>query len=93
MTVARTTSSISAQNTFATAVAIAGAFNFSLSGTWAGTVTLQRSFDAGATWLDVQSYTANIEDRGHEADSGVTYRFGIKTGNYTSGTAVGRISQ
>jgi hypothetical protein len=43
--------------------------------------------------MDVASYTANIEDRGTEAETGVLYRVGVKTGNYTSGTVVARISQ
>lgn len=89
--------SITAQNTFSCTTtacpAVQGNFNFSLSGTWVATVHLQRSFDDGATWLDVASYTANIEDRGLEAEAGVRYRFGVKTGNYSSGTAVGRISR
>lgn len=45
--------SIGAQNTFSTPVEILGDFNFSLSGTWVGIVFIQRSFDAGTTWLDV----------------------------------------
>ena len=85
---------ISAQNTFATAAElVAGKFNFSLSGTWAATVHLQRSFDQGSNWLDVDSFTDNVEAVGEEPEGGVYYRFGVKTGNYTSGAVVGRISQ
>ena len=40
--------SIGAQNTFTPPVFILGDFNFSLSGTWAGTVFIQRSFDGGS---------------------------------------------
>jgi hypothetical protein len=88
------TASLTAQNTFTSVVPITGAFNFSLSGTWAGTVFIQRSFDNGTTWLDVASYTANIEDTGYEPEAGAPlYRAGIKTGGYTSGTAVLRISK
>ena len=85
--------SLNAQNTFTTSVRIFGDFNFSLSGTWVGTVFIQRSFDLGATWVDVASYTANIEDAGYEAEVGTMYRAGFKTAGYTSGTAVMRISQ
>lgn len=92
-TVMQTNVSITAQNTFSTAVPMAGPFNLSLSGTWVATVHLQRSFDNGLTWLDVQSYTANIQDVGSEPESGVVYRVGVKTGNYSSGTVVARISQ
>ena len=88
-----TATSITAENTFTDAVDIFGLFNLSISGTWVGTVTLQRSFDFGATWVDVTTYTANIQDAGDEPEKLVVYRAGIKTGEYTSGTAVIRISQ
>lgn len=39
------------------------------------------------------NYTANIEDTGTETETRTLYRAGIKTGGYTSGTAVVRISQ
>ena len=84
---------ISAQNTFTAPVVLLGGFSLSISGTWAGTVTIQRSFDEGSTWLDVQTYTANIEDTGSEPRGNTVYRVGIKTGNYTSGTANVRIGQ
>ena len=88
------TKSIGAENTFATAAELAaGPFNFSLSGTWVATVHVQRSFDQGVTWLDVDSFTSNCELVGDNPEGGVYYRFGVKTGGYTSGTAVGRISQ
>lgn len=86
------TATIAAQNTFSSSVAIRGDFNFSLSGTWVGVTHLQRSFDSGSTWLDVAAYAANIEDVGFEPEA-VLYRFGVKTGNYTSGSVVGRISK
>jgi hypothetical protein len=90
--------SIAAENTFSTnwlaMIGVGGSnFNLSLSGTWVATVYLQRSFDSGVTWLDIASYTANIEDTGFEPEGGVLYRFGVKTGGYTSGTVVGRISR
>jgi len=82
---------IAAANSFSQVVDnIAGYFNYSLSGTWVGTVTLQRSFN-GTTWLDVDSHTANIETYGIEPGEKVQYRFGFKAGNYTSGTCLGRI--
>ena len=85
--------SLTAQNTYTPAVYLLGTFNFSLSGTWVGTVTIQRSFDRGTTWQDVASYTSNIEDAGTEPEGGVLYRAGPKTGGYTSGTMVVRLSQ
>lgn len=68
-------------------------FNLSISGTWVGTLTLQRSFDAGTTFMDVENFTANQENWDQEIESGVLYRIGFKTGNYTSGTALVRISK
>lgn len=86
------TKEISAQNTYSDWVHLKGDYNFSLSGTWVATVHLQRSFDGGITPLDVDSFTANTEQVGTEPE-GAHYRFGVKTGNYTSGTVVGRLSQ
>jgi len=93
MTVKATTKSISSENTFSDGVLMSGYFNFSISGTWSGTVTLQRSFDDGSTWLDVDTRISNIEEFGIEPERGVQYRAGIKTGAYTSGAAVIRLSQ
>lgn len=87
------TKSITAENTFSDSISIRGKFNIGLSGTWVATVFLQRSFDNGSTWLDVKSYTANIQETGDEPESGVIYRVGVKTGGFTSGTVVARISQ
>ncbi len=85
--------SIAAQNVFSQPIELCGAFNISLSGTWTATVHLQRSFDQGATWQDVQALSSNAELVGDEPERGVLYRFGVKTGNYTSGTVAGRLSQ
>jgi hypothetical protein len=89
------TASIAAQNTFSEVFGgnsiFPGRRNFSLSGTWVATVHLQRSFDDGTTWVDVESFTANEEGIIDEPNVSVLYRFGVKTGNYTSGTVVGRL--
>ena len=86
------TDTISAQNTFSTPIYIKGDFNFSLWGTWSATVFVQRSFDEGTTWLDVEELTDNSELIGYEPE-GANYRWGIKTGGYTSGDANGRLGQ
>jgi hypothetical protein len=86
---------VSAANTFTTGYIIvtgvgdARYFTVTITGTWVGTVTLQRSFDEGASWIDAVNYTTN---QNYNYDDGLTnstvrYRIGIKTGNYTSGTA------
>jgi hypothetical protein len=87
------TISISAENTYSDKLHLCGQFNLSLSGTWVGTVTVQRSFDDGVTWLDVATFTANGEYVGNEVEPNVVYRMGVKTGEYTSGTIIGRLSQ
>jgi hypothetical protein len=70
-----------------------GDFNLSLSGTWIATVTVQRSFDNGATWVDVATFTQNGQYVGNEPEADVLYRIAVKTGEYTSGTVIGRLSQ
>ncbi len=85
--------SISSANSFSQAIYVTGYFNVSVSGTFSGTVTLQRSYNNGTTWLNVTTYTTPTEDQGYEVEGGVCYQIGIATGNYTSGTAVVRISQ
>ena len=63
-----------------------GRFSVSVSGTFSATVTLQRSFDNGSTWLDVTTYTSENEDTRLDATFGILYRIGCKNGEYTSGT-------
>lgn len=85
--------SIAGQNLFTDPVKLTGFFNISLSGTWVATVTVQRSFDDGSTWFDVETFKANAEEYGFEPEHGVIYRVGVKTGHYTSGTVVTRLSR
>jgi len=87
------TASISAEDTFSGPVPLRGHFNFSLSGTWSGTVTVQRSFDGGENWLNVADFEENGEYVGEEVEADVLYRFGVRSGNYTSGDIIGRLSQ
>ena len=85
--------SLTAQNTYTAPLRVLGEANIWISGTWAGTITLQATYDDGATWIDVQAYTANAIDVLYEPEVGIAYRLGFKAGAYTSGTAVVRISQ
>jgi len=85
---------LSSENVFTEPIRLAkGYFNFSLYGTWQATVTVQRSFDEGNTWGDVKDFDENGEYVGYEPEENVLYRFGIKTGNYISGTVKGRLAQ
>lgn len=85
---------IGAANVFSDAIQISPAkgtfFNVSVWGTFVATVTLQRSFDLGTTWLDVATYTSAKEEIRQEPE-GALYRIGVKTGAYTSGTVDVRI--
>jgi hypothetical protein len=83
---AKVTASLSAQNTFTSSLDLVGHFNLSISGTFSATVTVQRSFD-NTNWFDVDTFTSPIETYGFDP-SQCYYRAGIKTGAYTSGTAV-----
>lgn len=86
--------SLTAENTFTDVVSgpTAPGINISISGTWAGTLTLQRRLD-GSNWRDVHSFTANVETEWPTRGGHVDWRLGFKTGGYTSGTAVVRIDQ
>lgn len=64
--------------------------NVSLSGTWVGTVLLERSFDGGTTWHTYATHTANVEDKVPESEEGVLYRLNCSA--YTSGTINYRLS-
>jgi len=87
------TKDVGAENTFSDGLYVVGDFNLSISGTFVGTVTVQRSFDQGSTWRDVDTFTAPIETAGSDPEPVVVYRAGIKTGEYTSGTASIRIGR
>lgn len=88
------TINISEQNKFTHKILmLSGNFNLSLSGTWIAIVTVQRSFDGGVSWVDTATFTQNGEYIGNEPEADVQYRIIVKTGEYTSGTVIGRLSQ
>ena len=65
-----------------------GYFDMSLSGTWAGTVTLERRTPPGGTAIAVEAHTENAERIGHFAgDTDVRLRFSADT----SGTVVAEL--
>lgn len=67
---------------------IRGHFNLSISGTWAATVTVQRSWN-NSDWFDVDTFTGNYEGVGFDAEE-VYYRATVS--GYSSGTVVIRLS-
>jgi hypothetical protein len=60
-----TSDALAAQNTFGSTIRVTGVggdrvFNYAITGTWVGTVTLQRSIDSETTgFIDVLNYTAD----------------------------------
>lgn len=68
-----------------------GPWDFTISGTWAGTIKIQRSYDSGSTWVDVRIYKRTTEssivenDSGEEDEDGVQYRVNMTV--FTSGSA------
>lgn len=74
-----------------------GRFNFTLSGVWGGTATIERSFDGGTTASPCTdagaavAFTANLSELLDAGDEdGVLYRV---TWTRTSGTLRARLSQ
>lgn len=88
------TSSFSAANVFGNSIRVTGVgearrFSVVISGVFTATVTLQYSVD-NATWFDHTNYTAPTSTTILDGldNQIIYYRLGVKTGNYTSGTAV-----
>lgn len=88
------TGALTAANQFTSYIKVTGVdaarkFTVTRTGTWVATITLQRSLAEPGTWTDVTTYTTNASVTFDDGlDNQVAYyRIGIKTGNYTSGTA------
>jgi hypothetical protein len=86
---------LSSEDSYTDAIRIAGIgfdrdFSFLISGTWSGTIMLQRSYDGPDTgFVQVTTYTVNglVSYSDTDDNSIYWYRLGFTTGNYTSGTA------
>lgn len=85
---------VAREDTFTPAIRVSGtgtgrAFTFVISGTFSGTIHLQRSTDGeNSGFADVNSYATGTHNLNDGLDNSVTwYRLGFKPGNYTSGTA------
>lgn len=88
------TDSFSAQNDFSGSIRVTGiggqrSFGIQITDTFVATLTLQYSVAEPGNWVDVQSYTTPTSTSyADDLDNQIIYyRIGIKTGNYTSGTA------
>lgn len=65
-------------------------YYFDISGVFVGTITKQRAFGTPDAWLDTSdTYTSPTSNDSNDGldNQIVYYRFGFKSGNYTSGTA------
>ena len=82
---------VDADGEFATLLAVdpEAPHDLSISGTFTGTVSLQRKFD-DTNWRTVATWTAPIETQ-YLAGAGCDLRLGFFTAGYGSGSAVVRI--
>lgn len=89
--------SLTAEDTYSDAIRVSGTdaaryFNITRSGTWSGTLTLQRSFDSATTGFQDTSttYTSNgtkVSFNDNLDNTIAWYRIGFKSGDYGTGTA------
>lgn len=65
-------------------------FTVTITGTWVGTLTLQRSIGTEGSWVDVGTYSSNTTVNYSDTYDNTTvyYRIGFKSGDYTSDSAV-----
>lgn len=88
------TSALASANVFTDAIRVVGidtdrAVNVTITGTFVATVTLQKSVGNDVDWDDVATYTGTTAVTLNDGldNQIVYYRIGIKSGDYTSGTA------
>lgn len=93
------TAAITAGNQFTDPIEVTGvggqrAFSILITGTFSATFTLQYSVGAPGTWVDAKTYTtATAVSYNDQLDNQILfYRIGIKSGDYTSGSANATLS-
>ena len=93
------TDTIGAQNTFSAPLALKTGGVLTLTGTWTATVSLQRQVEGTTTWVDVTNnsgtattFTTNGTFTISPVAVPATYRWGVKTGNFTSGSIAGTLA-
>lgn len=85
-TLHRTINSGSGEDVFTGAIKPNGHFNVSVSGEFAGTIRLERSFDGFVTidkTMDI--FTASLEDHYSDTDPNASYKLGARAGELSSG--------
>ncbi len=92
--------SLAAADTYTNPIRVNGVgeqrrFSINITGTWAGTLTLQYSVAAPGSWIDMSNtWTGNaaLTINDNLDNQVIYYRIGFKPSSYTSGTAVVTIS-
>lgn len=76
-------------NGSSSSIEVFGYWSFSTHGTWTGTLTIQRSFNGGVSWIDFRTYSSsndkNFTADGTEENDDVLYRL-VMTGYSQSST-------
>jgi len=85
-------STFSANGTSIATAQFTGGYSFTTSGTWAGTVTLQRSTNGGISWRSALAplVDTNFDNPAETEEDGAVYRAVMS--NYTSGTCTYNIT-
>ena len=85
---------VAVENTFSDPIRVVGVdaqrqFQLDITGTWVATVTVQYSIAAPGSWVDLETHTVNVSKTidDFQDDNIIFYRVGVKTGEFTSGTA------
>lgn len=93
------TAALSAADQFSNPIRVSGIddqrkFQIVITGVWVATVTLQYSVGEIGSWVDAKTWTANTSETYDDTldNQIIYYRIGIKSGNYTSGTATVSLS-
>lgn len=90
----RVESDLAAEDAFTDPIRVTGIgasrkVTINISGSFVGTLTLQRSPAEPGSWTDVKTWTITTTEQYDDGldNQVIYYRIGIKTGDYTSGTA------
>jgi len=85
---------ISGENVWTDGIKPKGGLNYSISGEFVGTATIQRCWDDFASPKLYLSYAGSGEGRiTDDADPHVKYRIGVDKGGYSSGTLTVKLSR
>jgi len=71
---------------------VPGQVDVSISGTWTGTVTVERKLASDAAWLTVDTFTSNFQGY-YTGATGQQLRIGAANGDWGSGTMTLKICQ